>query len=407
MKKEYLDFSLEELLEDQAFVAWILRNERHEEWDSFLATNQGFRNIAKKARGIIELLKDRYEDLGEQEIIEIWKNIDRYDDVIKRRSHTTLFKSFQRYAALFILALSLGTITYIYLQKESKPYEFAAAVSVGSTNKSRLSLANGTVVDLDKENSKVAMNGNQRVLIDNEREIDLSQSNSADAAKMNEVIIPYGKKSNLILEDGTKVWLNAGSRMAFPTKFQGKTREVFLDGEAYFEVFHNENLPFIVNTGDIAIRVLGTKFNLSAYQADKLTETILIEGKVSLSERSAMGYLKKETILSANQKGSYNRDDRAILVKEEPNADLSIAWIEGMFKFSQQSVQEVLNKLQQYYNVQFVYDSKFPTSDLISGKLDLKDSIEKTMQALADVAALKYRIEGTKIYIEKKEKMSK
>jgi ferric-dicitrate binding protein FerR (iron transport regulator) len=354
-----------------------------------------------------ELLKDRYEDLREQEIVEIWKNINRYDDLIKKRSNSSLLRSFQRYAALFILALSLGTITYIYLQKESKPYEFASAVSVGSTNKSRLSLANGTVVDLDKENSKVAMNGNQRVLIDNEREIDLSQSEAGDATKMNEVTIPYGKKSNLILEDGTKVWLNAGSRMAFPTKFQGKTREVFLDGEAYFEVFHNENLPFIVNTGDIAIRVLGTKFNLSAYQADKLTETILIEGKVSLSERSAMGYLKKETILSANQKASYNRDDRAILVKEEPNADLSIAWIEGMFKFSQQSVQEVLNKLQQYYNVQFVYDSKFPTSDLISGKLDLKDSIEKTMQALADVAALKYRIEGTKIYIEKKEKMSK
>ncbi len=120
-----------------------------------------------------------------------------------------------------------------------------------------------------------------------------------------------------------------------------------------------------------------------------------------------MGYLKKETILNANQKASYNREEKAISVKEEPNADLAIAWIDGMFKFSQQSVQEVLNKLQQYYNVQFVFDSKFPSSDLISGKLDLKDSIEKTMQALADVAFLKYRIEGTKIYIEKIAKMSK
>jgi ferric-dicitrate binding protein FerR (iron transport regulator) len=402
VKKEYLDYSLEELLEDQAFVAWVLRNENQNEWESFLFANQGFRNTAKKARGIIELLKDRYDDLGEQEIVKIWKNIDRYDDLIKKRSYSILFRRFQRYAALFVLVLSIGTITYIYLQKESKPYEFASAVSVGPTNKSRLSLSNGTVVDLDKENSQVAMNGNQRVMIDNEKEIDLSKSEAGDAAKMNEVTIPYGKKSHLILEDGTKVWLNAGSRMAFPTKFQGKTREVFLDGEAYFEVYRNVQLPFIVNTGDIAIRVLGTKFNISAYKTDKLTETVLIEGKVSLSERSAIGYLKKETILSANQKASFNRDDRAISVLDEPNADLAIAWIEGMFKFSQQSVQEVLNKLQQYYNVQFVFDSKFPTSDLISGKLDLKDSIEKTMQALADVASLKYRIEGNKIFIEKK-----
>ncbi len=404
MKIEYLDFTLEELLEDPAFIAWVLRLENQNEWEVFLSGHPEFRNKAKTAREIIELLKEKDDYLDEGEIVRMWKNIDRFDDLMIKRSPTLSVHRFLRYAAILVLALSLGGMMFWYLSHDTKSYEFTTLPTKGTSNKSRLSLANGTVVDLEKEDSKVAMNGGQHVLIDNEKEIDLGKEKPGEEIKMNEVVIPFGKKSHLILEDGTKVWLNAGSRMAFPTKFKGHTKEVFLDGEAYFEVFRNENQPFVVNTGDISIRVLGTRFNLTAYQNDKITETVLLEGKISLSDRSALGYLKKETIVSPNQKASYDRGERTILVREEPNADLTIAWIEGMFKFSQQSLLEVLNKLQQYYHVQFVYDREFSTSDLISGKLDLKDSIDKVMMALSDVAELKYRIEDNKIYIQKKRK---
>lgn len=402
MKKEYLDYTLEELLEEPAFIAWVLRHENENEWALLLSSHPEFRNTAQKARGIIELLKDRNDTLAEEDIVHIWKNIDRFDDLFTIRKPANLLNRLLRYAAILILAISVGGIAgYWYLQRSTIPYEFSAGPANSPAAKSRLSLSNGTVVDLDKENSKVALNGDHRITIDNEKEIDLGKNNPEEEGKMNEVVIPFGKKSQLILEDGTKVWLNAGSRMAFPTKFQGKNREVFLEGEAYFEVSQNKALPFVVHTGALAIKVLGTKFNLCAYTSDKLTEAVLIEGKISLSERSALGF-KKETILSPNQKASYNREEREISVKEEPNADLRIAWIDGMFKFSQQSLQEVLDKLQRYYNVRFVVNSEFPSADLISGKLDLKDSIESVMLALSDVVELKYKIEGNQIFIEKK-----
>ena len=218
-------------------------------------------------------------------------------------------------------------------------------------------------------------------MIDNEKVIDLRKDTNPNELKMSEVVVPFGKKLQLALEDGTKVWLNAGSRMAFPTKFTGKKREIFLkEGEGYFEVAHNQKRPFYVNTAEIAIKVLGTKFDISAYKSDNLIETVLIEGRVAISKQSAFGFLKGESILMPNQKASYDRKDRFIVVKDDPNVDYAIAWTEGWFKFNQQSINDVLNKLQRYYNVRFVFDPGFSTEGLITGKLDLKDTIEQVMK---------------------------
>jgi len=402
LKKEYLQLTVEELLENHEFIAWMLHGRHRQEWEAFLTENPEFKSKVNKARKILDLLRDRHDQLSDEDLLTIWKNIESFDEQIRNRAHQIKLHTLMRYAAVFILALAIGATGYWSYYQNQKTYIYTSSADSETGNQSQLHLSNGTIVDLEKENSKIAMNGDQKIVIDNEKVIDLSKSIEADESKMNEVVIPYGKKSQLTLEDGTKVWLNAGSRMAFPNSFTGNKREVFLEGEAYFEVFHNHNQPFIVNTGEISIKVLGTKFNLSAYKTDKLTETVLLEGKVEVSERSTLGFLKSKTILAPNQKASYDRIDRSITVEYDIDADLAIAWTEGWFKFSQQSLIDVLSKLQRYYNVQFVYDSKFPTNDLISGKLDLKESVESVMIALEDVADIQYRIDGNKIYIEKK-----
>ena len=402
MKKEYLQSSLEEFIENPEFIAWVLRGKNQKEWESFLHLNPEYKATIKKARILVELLRDRYDHLSEEEILGIWKNIDKFDNQYKERRRSFSPNKLLRYAAIMIFLLSVGTIGFWLFNQPKQSYQFVSNNQNQAKSHSYITLSNGKVVELNKETSKVALGADQQIVIDNEKVIDLSKTSENNLSKMNEVVIPFGKKSQLILADGTKVWLNAGSRMAFPTSFHGKTREIFLDGEAYFEITHQNELPFVVNTGDIVVKVLGTRFNLSAYKTDNLTETVLLEGKVVVRELSALGYLKGETILTPNQKASYNRNDRSISVKNEPDVDLSIAWIDGMFKFSQQTLVEVLNKLERYYNVQFLYDKDFPKTDLISGKLDLKDSVERVMLALADVADLQYRINSEKIYIEKK-----
>ena len=402
MKKEYLQLTVEELLDNSEFIAWVLYGRHKQEWEAFLIENPEFKFTVNKARKILDLLRDRHDHLSDYDLLTIWKNIETFDEQTRKRARQIKFQAVMRYAAVLVVALLIGSSGYWVFNNYQKSYVYTTIADSGAGNQSQLHLSNGTTVDLEKVNSKIAMNGDQKIVIDNEKVIELRKTGQVDDSKMNEVVIPYGKKSQLILEDGTKVWLNAGSRMAFPTKFNSKKREVFLEGEAYFEVAHNPGKPFVVNTGEISIKVLGTRFNLSAYKTDKLTETVLLEGKVTLSELSALGFLKSETILAPNQKASYNRNNRSISVVNVTDADLAIAWTEGWFKFSQQSLNDVLNKLERYYNVQFVFDSKFPTTDLISGKLDLKESVESVMIALTDVADIQYRINGNKINIEKK-----
>ncbi len=402
MKKDYLQLPIEELLEVQEFIEWMRHGKHQKEWESFLNENPEFIENVNKARKVMELLNDRHDHLSELDLLKIWKNIEHFDEQIRHGKRHFLVHTVMRYAAMLILLLSIGTAGFWVFNRNQKLYVYSTAAESGKNSKSKLHLSNGTTVDLEKDNSKIALNGDQRVVIDNEKVIDLSKNSSHDVSAMNEVVIPYGKKLQLILGDGTRVWLNAGSRLAFPNKFTGKKREVFLEGEGYFEVAHNQNLPFFVNTGEIAIKVLGTKFNISAYESDKLIETVLIEGSVAISVKAALGFLKKETILAPNQKASYDRKEHSMALKFEPDVEFTYAWTEGWFKFHRQSLNDVLNKLQRYYDVQFIYESDFQISDLITGKLDLKDSITQVMVALNDVANLQYRIIGNKVYISSK-----
>lgn len=402
MKKEYLRFSIEELIDERLFVNWVLIGENHTKWELFLTEHPEFRSVTQKARKVIELLRDHKDHISKDDILKIWENIEKFDGEIKNRPRRIKRLSYLRYVAVLVVTLLIGATGFWMFNQNHNSYIFSTNYTSEADSASLLLLPDGTTVDLETKNSKIALNADKQIIINNGKVIDLREKSGSSNSKMNEVVIPYGKKSQLVLEDGTKVWLNAGSKMAFPTKFTGKKREVFLEGEAYFEVTHNENQPFWVNTKEISIKVLGTKFNISAYQTDYLTETVLIEGKVSVSERSSMVFHQAETILHPNQRASYHKTNKTISVRHEPDVEFIIAWTEGWFKFSKQSMNDVLNKLQRYYNIQFVYDAGLPTSDLISGKLDLKDSIEQVMIALSDVANIKFRICNEKIFIENK-----
>lgn len=402
MKKEYLRFSTEELIDERPFVSWALNGENDAEWQLFLTEHPEFRPVTQKARRLIELLRDREDHISKEDMLEIWRNIENFDVQIKNRSRRIKLPGYLRYAAILILALLTGTMGYRILDRRQNSYVFSTNYASETDSASILFLSDGTMVDLETKNSKIALNAGKQIVINNGKVIDLAEKSASSDLKMNEVVIPYGKKSQLVLEDGTKVWLNAGSKMAFPTKFSDKKREIFLEGEAYLEVAHNENRPFWVNTKEISVKVLGTKFNISAYPTDHLAETVLIEGKVSVSERGPAIFHQEETILYPNQRASYHKTNKTISVRNEPDVEFITAWTEGWFKFSKQSMNDVLNKLQRYYNIQFVYDSGLTTSDLISGKLDLKDSIEQVMIALSDVANIKFRICNEKIFIENK-----
>jgi len=406
MKKEYLNFSLEELIENKQFIAWVLKGENSREWKKFIEQNPEFSEKVKEGKEIILLLRDTYEVLDEKSVLKMWQNIDSFDKQHKKKTQTIKFRRSLSWAASILLFFSIGTLGYFYLNNTENTYQFASSENSRQNNKASLVLSNGEEIALTNDNSTIALNNKKEQLIVNDSLIDLSDKKNK-GVQMNEVIIPYGKKSKLILADGSKVWLNAGSRLAFPTEFTAKNREVFLEGEAYFEIAKNKNKAFIVNAGEVDIKVLGTHFNISAYPGDNKIETILLEGKVAVSTPKLLGFGKNEVLLKPYQKASFNKEKNSINVKAEPNADIYIAWTEGWFQFSNESLHSVFTKLERYYNVEIQTPKNFPFSDRITGKLDLKESLEDVMMALGDVAKIEYKINNNTIYINKKQNKNK
>ncbi|WP_163711362.1 FecR family protein [Mangrovibacterium lignilyticum] len=413
MKKEYLHYKIEELVDNSDFIAWVVNGTNQELWEQFISNHPDFEPSVKEARRLIESLRDESEHLTSEDFHTIWQNIESFDRLYKSERRLNPAKKLMRYAAIFIGLVAVGTAVFHYSQQSQlSSYVFNTSPEDADQQQSQIVLADGTKVPLENESSNITMTGNEQLIIDSTRVIDMTQLETADPAKMNEVVIPYGKRSQIVLADGTHVWLNAGSRLAFPSQFNGKQREIYLEGEAYFEVAHNTQQPFIVNTDVIAVKVLGTKFNLSAYASEPVAETTLLEGKVAMADLTRKQLFNRETILAPNQKGTFNKEQREISVKDEPDADLAIAWIEGWLEFHQQPLSSVIAKLERYYNVQFkgVEGKNILVNRvegkagnvLISGKLDLKDSLERVLMVLSDVSGLQYEIQGNQINVSMK-----
>jgi len=405
MKIEFLKYNLEQLLEEKSFISWVINQENNTEWEQFLESNPEFRSKAKKAREIIHLLQDRYEVLDEDSILEIWKNIDKYEMQYKQKVRKLKFRRRLSWAASVLLVVSLGTFGYMYLNEKEQGYRFVSS-DVQQSSEARMVLSTGEEIALKKDNSTIAMNDAASQVTVNDSIIDLSEKTGAgkQTVQMNEVVIPYGKKTELLLADGTKVWLNAGSRLAFPSKFTKNTREIYLEGEACFRVAKNENQPFIVKAGNLDVKVLGTHFNVSAYSKDATIETVLLEGSVALEKPKAFGLGKSEVVLKPNQKASFKKEESEITVTDEADVDLYVAWTYGWLKYERESLWSVLRKVERYYNVEIQLPASYPGDDKITGKLDLKESLNAVMVVLADASGFEYRISENKVFIEKKMK---
>jgi ferric-dicitrate binding protein FerR (iron transport regulator) len=219
---------------------------------------------------------------------------------------------------------------------------------------------------------------------------------------MAQVMIPFGKRSNIVLSDGTKVWLNAGSRLIFPQKFSGKNRKVFLKGEAFFDVFKNKENPFIVNSDNMNVTVCGTQFNVRNNDPDQEIEVVLVEGAVNLKENGPLNFLAKEIMLIPNQKAIYNKADNKTTIESNVEVARYISWREGLLEFDKESIVNVFKKLSRFYNVSFITENSVELNRKISGKLDLKESLEEVMKVISDAAPVTFRFDKDKVFVNSK-----
>lgn len=201
---------------------------------------------------------------------------------------------------------------------------------------------------------------------------------------MQTVTVPAGQRASLTLADGTTVWLNSNSTLKYPTNgFRSENRKVTLEGEGYFEVAHNEKHPFIVETENYDIRVLGTTFNVSAYPNSGMFETSLIEGKVTVYQPDT----QSEIVLKPNERVEA-RDGK--LYKETFTSDNDFLWRMGIYSFKNEPLATVFKKLEQYYEVQIINKNKEIASRLCTGKFRQKEGIEHVMKVLQKYVKFNY-----------------
>jgi len=233
----------------------------------------------------------------------------------------------------------------------------------------------------------------------------------------NEVVVPMGEKSELLLSDGTRIWVNAGSNIRFPSQFETESREIWLDGEAYFEVANDKNRPFLVHTSELDVKVYGTKFNLKAYSDEDIIETTLVEGVVSLETRDAFNILKEEIFLKPNHKAIYLKKKGQVVDKEQIAREIAeplipkkiiltktvkveptISWHEGKLIFLDESFESIALKLERRYDVKITIETDEIKKLRYSGVLK-NVSIEQALKALQLTTPFNYSIKENSIVI--------
>lgn len=228
--------------------------------------------------------------------------------------------------------------------------------------------------------------------------LNLYKMDNPEPSGENIIEVPKGQRASLTLADGTKVWLNSQSKLTYPTRFSDKERNIRLEGEAFFEVVREDHSPFIVHSPLLAIKVLGTKFNVKAYLSEKSVVT-LTEGKVEV-ETNDHG---NKITLKPNEQVSYS-EKTGLMLEKNIDAKMVKSWMKGEGAFVQQRLDEIVRELERKYNVKISIADPSLGADVFTCRFKDTASIEQVLLLLKETRRLDYTFEGENIRIFKPEK---
>lgn len=390
--------NLSKYLEDISFISWIFEPSAKLDlfWNKYQTEHPEETKNIQVARKIILQFRTIAKTLSEDEKILLYSRVlKQIDEKQKSKKSLRIFVGFAKYAAVAILFFSIGALLF-YRQNTINPafYAFNSEEQIPD-NQAKLIRSNGENVILNDQRSVISYQKTGALVINNDT-LETTKSDSKSSQALNQLIIPFGKTSEILLTDGTKVILNAGSRLAYPDLFTGDFREVFLMGEGYFEVKHDSKHPFIVQVNNLRIKDMGTRFNVSAYSSDGKIETVLTEGKVSIRQNNS-GLFAQVTELNPGQMASFDRQTNQIAIKSV-NVEDYILWTRGMVKFETTDLSRIVKKLERFYNIRFKIDDPMLGTIKISGKLELKEDRNEVLERIARTASVNIVQKGDDFY---------
>lgn len=386
--------------------------------------DQRFRDLlASYARGRIS--RDEFDELFDrlcreghaspQDFAAIWDNVDsgqlpigdkemlferiqadsRYKRPASRRRIMPLTRRLAGLAAVLLACLTVGVLVFY---SDNWQRAVPAAVETAAqqpltpgTNKAVLEWSGGGQMELEDTESGIAM-ANGTIAYEDGTALDERAMQGIRSSEELIVRIPRGGQYRVVMDDGSVVWLNAGSTLRYPSRFTHGAREVVLEGEAFFEITKDAGRPFLVRSGNVMIEVLGTRFNVSAYSDDEALVTTVAEGSVRVSQAGEQVVLVKDQAATAGVTGRNGISVRTVA------AERAMAWTSGLFLFDRDNISEVMKRIGRWYDAEIVLQGDFSRRTL-GGTVSRYESLEKLLDVLAMTDHFKYKIEGRRVTI--------
>ncbi|WP_316838194.1 FecR family protein [Pedobacter nutrimenti] len=306
-------------------------------------------------------------------------------------------------AASILIVLSVGLFYFMVTKNEAVKNSLQVNDIRPGKNKATLTLASGQSIELSDTKSGLVIGSTELTYNDGSAltSTSISSQNNLSIAKNVQLMAstPRGGTYQLILPDGTKVWLNAASSLNFPSKFIGKQRIVTLKGEAYFEVAKDKVHPFIVQSKSQQVEVLGTHFNINSYEDEGAIKTTLMEGSVRVISKELKNN-SEQKILKPGQQSSFANNTITIA---EANTDEALAWKNNEFVFHDESIASIMRKISRWYDVDVVFEGVDP-NEKFWGSISRFSNISKVLENLQLTGEIHFEIKDRKVYVQKENK---
>ncbi|MCK0131576.1 FecR family protein [Flavobacteriaceae bacterium F08102] len=347
-----------------------------------------FTSYLKTNYAISYNMKKFNTDKSKKQLLEMIANERK---VVKIRT----FQSAAKYAAVLLILLAS---IYFYRQTTSSPQELLNIKESQIT----LTLSDGNVklINPKEEQEIVDITGNV-IGIQQGKTLNYAQTTPTKTLTYNELTVPYGKRFNLALSDGSRVSLNSGTTIKYPVQFiKGKDRKVFVTGEAYFDIEKDSLHPFIVNAQDLNIRVLGTHFNLSSFPEDKQTQVVLVEGSVGMYLKDEKFNSQTAVVLSPGHMGIFSKGNKSIDTRQV-NTSIYTSWIDGNIVFRKETFTSIITKLERLYNVPIINNNEEIAHETFNANVNIEEeSLEQVLDYFKKVYEIHYQIVNNKIVIK-------
>ena len=322
--------------------------------------------------------------------------LERMEKEVQRRQRMRRIRWY--YSGVAVVAVLLVGCVLIFGRSGLKPEDLDIPVELVqkmNVSKVHLKLSTGEMIELDKYQGMMIREDSVQIT-----NFDYMLKYSYDTVASTEVrydtlVIPRGSEYSIVLADGTKVFLNASSEIYYPVVFPGDKREVGLKGEAYFEVAKDEHRPFFVQTGDVRIRVLGTSFNVTSYPEHEKIETTLEQGRIQITNG------KEQVDVVPGKQVVYDKKNSQFKMRSV-DTKLYTSWKDGYYKFDQMTLEEIMETLALWYDLNVFYANAEVKSLEFTGRLRRYDRVEGLFKKIEQTDLVEFELNGKNVVIRKK-----